>query len=110
MVPIAQEFNPDLILVSAGFNATEGHPPTLGGYSVTPTCKPKLQSPASLLLQLFGCWLLGRQCSQLEYSISGLNEALDGMAIRYFMIYEIPYGHTVFHMIMKYRMAIRYFI
>ena len=38
------------------------------------------------------------------------------MAIRYFMIpyfmihHEIPYGHTVFHGIMKYRMAIRYFI
>ena len=39
VVPIGHEFDPDLILVSAGFNATEGHPPTLGGYSVTPKCK-----------------------------------------------------------------------
>ncbi len=38
VVPICREFNPDLILVSAGFNATEGHPPTLGGYSVSPKC------------------------------------------------------------------------
>ena len=38
VLPIAREFNPDIILVSAGFNATEGHPPTLGGYSVTPKC------------------------------------------------------------------------
>ena len=39
MLPIIREFNPDMILVSAGFNATEGHPNTLGGYSVTPACK-----------------------------------------------------------------------
>ena len=39
VLPIIHEFNPDMILVSAGFNATEGHPNTLGGYSVTPACK-----------------------------------------------------------------------
>ena len=43
VLPIAREFNPDIILVSAGFNATEGHPPTLGGYSVTPKCKSVTQ-------------------------------------------------------------------
>lgn len=36
--PLALDFQPDVILVSAGFNATEGHPPTLGGYSVSPEC------------------------------------------------------------------------
>ena len=39
VIPIAREFEPDLILVSAGFNATDGHPPTLGGYSLSPKCK-----------------------------------------------------------------------
>ena len=39
VLPIIREFNPDMILVSAGFNATEGHPNTLGGYSVTPACE-----------------------------------------------------------------------
>jgi acetoin utilization deacetylase AcuC-like enzyme len=38
VVPVAREFSPDIILVSAGFNATEGHPPTLGGYTVTAQC------------------------------------------------------------------------
>ena len=38
VIPICREFDPDIILVSAGFNATEGHPPTLGGYSVSPKC------------------------------------------------------------------------
>ena len=31
-------FNPGLILVSAGFDAAEGHPPTIGGYNVSPGC------------------------------------------------------------------------
>jgi len=31
-------FNPGLILVSAGFDAAEGHPPTIGGYNLSPAC------------------------------------------------------------------------
>ena len=38
MIPMALDYQPDVILVSAGFNATEGHQSTLGGYSVTPAC------------------------------------------------------------------------
>ncbi|EHB13586.1 Histone deacetylase 7 [Heterocephalus glaber] len=35
VMPIAQEFSPDLVLVSAGFDAAEGHPAPLGGYHVS---------------------------------------------------------------------------
>ena len=42
-------FNPGLVLVSAGFDAAEGHPPTLGGYSVSPAC---FASMTSSLMQL----------------------------------------------------------
>lgn len=38
-MPIAQEFAPDLVLVSAGFDAAEGHPAPLGGYHVSAKCK-----------------------------------------------------------------------
>ncbi|XP_072270801.1 histone deacetylase 5 isoform X1 [Pyxicephalus adspersus] len=38
VMPIAQEFSPDLVLVSAGFDAVEGHQSPLGGYSVTAKC------------------------------------------------------------------------
>ncbi|KAJ1101169.1 hypothetical protein NDU88_006241, partial [Pleurodeles waltl] len=38
VMPIASEFEPDIVLVSAGFDAIEGHEPPLGGYKVTPTC------------------------------------------------------------------------
>ncbi|MBV98118.1 Histone deacetylase 7, partial [Eschrichtius robustus] len=39
VMPIAREFSPDLVLVSAGFDAAEGHPPPLGGYHVSAKCK-----------------------------------------------------------------------
>lgn len=39
-MPIAREFSPDVVLVSAGFDAVEGHLSPLGGYSVTARCEP----------------------------------------------------------------------
>ncbi|XDV35109.1 hypothetical protein PO909_005136 [Leuciscus waleckii] len=38
VMPIAGEFAPDLVLVSAGFDAVEGHPPPLGGYTLSSRC------------------------------------------------------------------------
>ncbi|KPP79503.1 histone deacetylase 4-like [Scleropages formosus] len=38
VMPIANEFAPDVVLVSAGFDAVEGHPPPLGGYKLTAKC------------------------------------------------------------------------
>lgn len=35
VMPIAHEFSPDVVLVSAGFDAAEGHQPSMGGYTVT---------------------------------------------------------------------------
>jgi len=49
VIPIIRMFNPGLVLVSAGFDAAEGHPPTLGGYSVSPAC---FASMTSSLMQL----------------------------------------------------------
>lgn len=37
-MPIAKEFNPDIVLVSAGFDPAIGHPAPLGGYVVSPAC------------------------------------------------------------------------
>ncbi|GAN01751.1 hypothetical protein MAM1_0011c01186 [Mucor ambiguus] len=36
VIPIVKQFGPNMIFVSAGFDAAEGHPENLGGYSVTP--------------------------------------------------------------------------
>lgn len=38
VMPIAQDFQPDVVLVSCGFDAANGHPPPLGGYRVSPAC------------------------------------------------------------------------
>lgn len=38
VMPIAKEFKPDIVIVSAGFDAAIGHPPPLGGYNVSPSC------------------------------------------------------------------------
>ncbi|XP_056610234.1 histone deacetylase 4 isoform X2 [Triplophysa dalaica] len=38
VMPIANEFAPDVVLVSSGFDAVEGHLPPLGGYKLTAKC------------------------------------------------------------------------
>lgn len=48
-MPIANEFAPDLVLVSAGFDAVEGHTPPLGGYKLTSKCKRRLFTLNSLV-------------------------------------------------------------
>jgi acetoin utilization deacetylase AcuC-like enzyme len=39
VMPILEQFRPQIILVSSGFDACMGHPHPLGGYELTPTCK-----------------------------------------------------------------------
>ncbi|XP_072833572.1 histone deacetylase 4 isoform X3 [Pogona vitticeps] len=38
LMPIANEFAPDVVLVSSGFDAVEGHPAPLGGYNLSAKC------------------------------------------------------------------------
>ncbi|XP_037645012.1 histone deacetylase 4 isoform X7 [Sebastes umbrosus] len=38
VMPIANEFAPDVVLVSSGFDAVDGHAPPLGGYTLTAKC------------------------------------------------------------------------
>lgn len=38
VMPIAKDFDPELVMVSAGFDAAAGHPPPLGGYKLSPAC------------------------------------------------------------------------
>ncbi|XP_058521184.1 histone deacetylase 4 isoform X2 [Ochotona princeps] len=38
VMPIAGEFAPDVVLVSSGFDAVEGHPTPLGGYNLSAKC------------------------------------------------------------------------
>ncbi|CAG2109081.1 unnamed protein product, partial [Medioppia subpectinata] len=38
VMPIAREFNPDIVMVASGFDSAKGHPPPLGGYQVSANC------------------------------------------------------------------------
>ena len=44
VMPIAKSFDPQIILVSCGFDGTENHPRELGGYKISPACKPRPSS------------------------------------------------------------------
>ncbi|XP_076015398.1 histone deacetylase 7 [Genypterus blacodes] len=85
VMPIAQEFSPDVVLVSAGFDAAEGNPAPLGGYKVSAKCfsflTRQLMSLAGgrVILALEGGHDLTAICDASEASVSallGIQEAL----------------------------------
>ncbi|MEQ2224354.1 hypothetical protein ILYODFUR_006572 [Ilyodon furcidens] len=78
VMPIAQEFSPDVVLVSAGFDAAEGNPAPLGGYKVSAKCfgflTRQLMSLAGgrLILALEGGHDLTAICDASEACVSAL--------------------------------------
>ena len=38
VMPVLRDYEPDLVLVSCGFDAAVGHPRAIGGYFVSPQC------------------------------------------------------------------------
>jgi len=52
-MPILEQFQPQIILVSSGFDACIGHPHPLGGYELTPTCKTKIKMKEKIFVYLF---------------------------------------------------------
>uniref|UniRef100_A0A8D0ALT4 histone deacetylase n=1 Tax=Sander lucioperca TaxID=283035 RepID=A0A8D0ALT4_SANLU len=64
VMPIANEFAPDVVLVSSGFDVVDGHAPPLGGYKLTAKCF------GYLTRQLMG--LAGAICDASEACVSAL--------------------------------------
>uniref|UniRef100_A0A3P9LQU9 Histone deacetylase n=1 Tax=Oryzias latipes TaxID=8090 RepID=A0A3P9LQU9_ORYLA len=85
VMPIAQEFSPDVVLVSAGFDAAEGNPAPLGGYKVSAKCfgflTHQLMSLAGgrLILALEGGHDLTAICDASEACVSALLGMQDSM-------------------------------
>ncbi|THD23886.1 HDAC4 [Fasciola hepatica] len=80
VLPVALEFQPDLVLVSAGFDAASGHPATLGGYNVSAAafgwmtrllCNEKLAG-ARVVLALEGGYELKSLCDCTEACVRAL--------------------------------------
>ncbi|OQV20372.1 Histone deacetylase 4 [Hypsibius exemplaris] len=78
IMPIAEEFCPDLVMVSAGFDAATGHPPPLGGYNVTPACFGQLTrllgtlAGGKVALVLEGGYDLASICDSAEECVRAL--------------------------------------
>lgn len=86
VMPIAQEFSPDVVLVSAGFDAAEGNPAPLGGYKVSARCfgflTRQLMSLAGgrVVLALEGGHDLTAICDASEACVSALLGKQDPLA------------------------------
>uniref|UniRef100_A0A8B9RTH0 histone deacetylase n=1 Tax=Accipiter nisus TaxID=211598 RepID=A0A8B9RTH0_9AVES len=84
IMPAANEFDPEIVLVSAGFDAVEGHDPPLGGYKVTAKCFGHLTkqllklADGRVVLALEGGHDLTAICDASEACINALlgNESL----------------------------------
>ncbi|XP_047456338.1 histone deacetylase 4 isoform X2 [Mugil cephalus] len=78
VMPIANEFAPDMVLVSSGFDAVDGHAPPLGGYTLTAKCLGYLTrqlmglAGGRLVLALEGGHDLTAICDASEACISAL--------------------------------------
>lgn len=62
VMPIAGEFAPDVVLVSSGFDAVEGHPTPLGGYNLSAKCKCPQRSPCLWSAHRHGHWRPHHPC------------------------------------------------
>uniref|UniRef100_A0A3Q2XBE6 Histone deacetylase n=1 Tax=Hippocampus comes TaxID=109280 RepID=A0A3Q2XBE6_HIPCM len=78
VMPIANEFAPDVVLVSSGFDPVDGHAPPLGGYTLTGKCFGYLTrqlmalAGGRLVLALEGGHDLTAICDASEACVSAL--------------------------------------
>ncbi|KAJ8683063.1 hypothetical protein QAD02_018855, partial [Eretmocerus hayati] len=78
VMPIAEDFDPQLILVSAGFDAASGHPAPLGGYKVSPACFGRMTqmlmslADGKVVLALEGGYDLAAICDSAQECVRAL--------------------------------------
>ncbi|KMR02735.1 histone deacetylase 4 [Lasius niger] len=78
VMPIAKEFDPDIVLVSAGFDAAVGHPAPLGGYKVSPACFGRMTqqllnlADGKVVLALEGGYDLAAICDSAQECVRAL--------------------------------------
>ncbi|VVC36540.1 Histone deacetylase domain,WD40/YVTN repeat-like-containing domain,Histone deacetylase class II [Cinara cedri] len=80
VMPIARDYAPEIVLVSAGFDAAKGHPAPLGGYNVTPACFAYMTqqlmqiADGKVILSLEGGYDLTAICDSAEECVRALLE------------------------------------
>ncbi|XP_029171772.1 LOW QUALITY PROTEIN: histone deacetylase 9 [Nylanderia fulva] len=78
VMPIAKEFDPTIVIVSAGFDAAVGHPAPLGGYKVSPACFGRMTQQllnlanGKVVLALEGGYDLAAICDSAQECVRAL--------------------------------------
>ncbi|XP_072745235.1 histone deacetylase 5 isoform X5 [Anoplolepis gracilipes] len=78
VMPVAKEFDPDIVIVSAGFDAAVGHPAPLGGYKVSPACFGRMTqqllnlADGKVVLALEGGYDLAAICDSAQECVRAL--------------------------------------
>ncbi|KAK4337052.1 hypothetical protein RND71_044128 [Anisodus tanguticus] len=78
VLPVIQEWKPEMVLVSCGFDAAEGHLPQLGGYHLSPamfgwmTNEVLKLTNGKIVLALEGGYELSSICSSTEQVVKAL--------------------------------------
>ncbi|KAJ8731080.1 hypothetical protein PYW07_004244 [Mythimna separata] len=78
IMPIAKEYDPEIVLVSCGFDAAAGHPAPLGGYNVSAACFAHMTRELSqlangkLVLALEGGYDLPAMCDCAQECVRAL--------------------------------------
>ncbi|XP_054615135.1 histone deacetylase 5 isoform X5 [Dunckerocampus dactyliophorus] len=89
VMPIAQQYSPDVIMVSAGFDAVEGHQSPLGGYNVSAKCFGQLTqllmglADGRIVMALEGGHDLTAICDASEACVSALLGDPSGSAFQW---------------------------
>lgn len=78
VMPIAKEYDPEIVIVSAGFDAALGHPAPLGGYKVSPACFGRMTqmlmtlAKGKVVLALEGGYDLAAICDSAQECVRAL--------------------------------------
>lgn len=78
VMPIAKEFDPEIVIVSAGFDAAVGHAAPLGGYKVSPACFGRMTqqlltlADGKVVLALEGGYDLAAICDSAQECVRAL--------------------------------------
>ncbi|XP_046467928.1 histone deacetylase 4 isoform X6 [Neodiprion pinetum] len=78
VMPIAKDFDPDIVIVSAGFDAAIGHAAPLGGYKVSPACFGRMTqelltlADGKVVLALEGGYDLAAICDSAQECVRAL--------------------------------------